>query len=144
MALQEGVYVIASVLSGGPVLDLENGNNPIANIIGYHAHGGVNQQWRVTRLSLQDYSIQSVYGNTWITAPADGSDQQLSTSRYDPVYNKSARWRIVPANGGYAIYSVENPSKVFDVSGGATKDLTPILLYGYHGGKNQVFTFKKV
>ncbi|KAK5991939.1 hypothetical protein PT974_05330 [Cladobotryum mycophilum] len=143
-ALQEGTYIITSALSGNPVLDLEGGNNPIANIISFHNHGGKNQQWKVIRLRKDEYALQSVYGGTYITAPDDGSVAQVDTSKYEPITNKSTRWKIVAAKGGYAIQSILFPGKAIDIEGSNTKDLTRVLLYPYNGTTNQTWNFKPV
>ena len=44
----------------------------------------------------------------------------------------------------YSIYSVAFPNKVLDVTGSKQDNSTPIIVYNYHGGVNQQFTFKEV
>ncbi|KAL7787140.1 carbohydrate-binding module family 13 [Trichoderma ceciliae] len=142
MSLNDGIYIIASSISRNPVLDLEGGNNPIANIIGYTKHGGENQQWNVIALRPGVYSLESVFGNTWLTAPVDGSVAQIDSSRYDPIYNEATRWKITDAGGGsYQIESVQFPGKVIDLEGSNSADLTRAILYPNHQAPNQIWQF---
>ncbi|KAK4073187.1 uncharacterized protein Triagg1_5467 [Trichoderma aggressivum f. europaeum] len=175
MSFNEGTYYISTNISGHKAIDIE-ASEPMGRIIEYQTHGGKNQQWRLTRITHEEFSIQSVATSTYITAPSrsfiqhqkseaewpqrllrakltdfvssptlDGSDMTARGSKLAPECNSVARWKVVKAKGdAYFIHNVAYPNKVLDVSGSNQADLTPILVYTYHGGANQQFTFKEM
>ncbi|KKO96557.1 hypothetical protein THAR02_11341 [Trichoderma harzianum] len=158
MSFAEGTYYMTTVLGSHKAVDLEaseptgrvieyktmaNSRNPLLNS---QTHGGKNQQWHVTKITNEEYSIQSVATSTYITAP-NGDDMTARGSKLAPECNSVARWKIVKASSkgdSYFVRNVAYPNKVLDVSGSNQADLTPILVYAYHGGNNQQFTFKQV
>ncbi|KAL7955350.1 carbohydrate-binding module family 13 protein [Trichoderma compactum] len=143
MSFAEGTYYISTTLSSPKAIDLE-GSEPTGRIIEYKTHGDKNQQWRLTLMTHDEYSIQSVATSTYITAP-NGADMTARGSKLAPECNSVARWKIVKAKGdSYFIHNVAYPNKCLDVSGSNQADLTPILVYTYHGGANQQFTFKQM
>ncbi|RFU77464.1 carbohydrate-binding module family 13 [Trichoderma arundinaceum] len=148
MGPKAGTYVIASVLDKNPVLDLEGGSDtnplasPLAYIVGYTNQRTENQQWRITPLRPGVYSLQCVFGNGWLTAPAGGGVDQVDTSIYDPRYNEATRWKITDAgNGNYQIESVQFPGRVLDVAGGSSDDNTRVILYPNYQSTNQKWQF---
>ncbi|KAL6694374.1 carbohydrate-binding module family 13 protein [Trichoderma pleuroticola] len=145
MSFNEGTYYISTNLSNAKAIDLE-ASEPTGRIIEYKTHGGKNQQWRLVRITHEEFSIQSVATSTYITAP-NGDDMTARGSKLAPECNSVARWKIVKASSKgetYFVHNVAYPNKVLDVSGSNQADLTPILVYAYHGGSNQQFTFKQV
>ncbi|KAL6787469.1 carbohydrate-binding module family 13 protein [Trichoderma sp. SZMC 28012] len=146
MSFGEGTYYMCTTLGNHKAVDLE-ASEPTGRIIEYQSHGGKNQQWRVTKITHEEYSIQSVATNTYITAPNGDNDMTARGSKLAPECNAVARWKIVKASSkgdAYFVRNVANTNKVLDVSGSNQADLTPILVYTYHGGNNQQFTFKEV
>ncbi|KAL7934728.1 carbohydrate-binding module family 13 protein [Trichoderma chlorosporum] len=146
MTFSEGVYYISTSLGSHKAIDLE-ASKATGRIIEYKTHNGKNQQWRVTSITHDEYSIQSVATNTYITAPSDGNDATARASKLMPECNSVTRWKITKSsskNNSHVIHNVAYPSKVLDVSGSEEADLTPILVYDFHGGENQQFTFKEV
>ncbi|PTB62698.1 carbohydrate-binding module family 13 protein [Trichoderma citrinoviride] len=144
MSFNEGTYYIATALSNHKAIDLDS-SEATGRIIEYEGHGGKNQQWRITKITHEEFSIQSVATNTFITAP-NGGDATAHGSKLLPECNNVARWKIVKASksDNYHIYSVAFPNKVLDVTGSKQDNSTPIIVYNYHGGVNQQFTFKEV
>ncbi|KAL6872156.1 carbohydrate-binding module family 13 protein [Trichoderma novae-zelandiae] len=144
MSISEGTYYIATALSNHKAIDLDS-SEATGRIIEYEGHGGKNQQWRVTKITHEEFSIQSVATSTYITAP-NGNDATAHGSKLLPECNSVARWKIVKASNSdnYTLYSVAYPSKVLDVTGSKQDNSTPIIVYNYHGGPNQQFTFKEV
>ncbi|KAL6800888.1 carbohydrate-binding module family 13 protein [Trichoderma sp. SZMC 28013] len=143
MSMTEGTFNMHTALASHKAVDLE-ASEPMGRVIEYQFHGGKNQQYRFTRITHEEFSIQCVATNTFITAP-NGSDMTARCSKLAPECNSVTRWKIVKAKGdAYFIYSVAYPNKCLDVSGSNQADLTPILVYTYHGGSNQQFTFKEV
>ncbi|KAL7906535.1 carbohydrate-binding module family 13 protein [Trichoderma velutinum] len=145
MSFSEGTYIISTSLASHKAIDLE-ASEPTGRIIEYQTHGGKNQQWRISRITHEEYSIQSVATNTYITAP-NGDDATARGSKLAPECNSVTRWKIVKAGSkgdSWFVRNVAYPNKVLDVSGSNQADLTPILVYTYHGGSNQQFTFKEV
>ncbi|KAL7798897.1 carbohydrate-binding module family 13 protein [Trichoderma afarasin] len=143
--MSEGTYFISTTLGSHKAMDLE-ASEPTGRIIEYQTHGGKNQQWRVIRITHEEFSIQSVATNTYITAP-NGDDMTARGSKLAPECNSVARWKITKASSksdSFIVRNVAFPNKVLDVSGSNQADLTPILVYTYHGGNNQQFTFKEV
>ncbi|RFU76023.1 carbohydrate-binding module family 13 [Trichoderma arundinaceum] len=144
MSLAEGTYYIRSALSQRKSIDLE-ASQPLGRIIEYQFHRGNNQQWNVVRISNDEYGIQSVATGTNITAP-NGNDATAYATRLNPDCNNVARWKIVrasPNGNNWVIRSVAFPNKVLDVTGSNQADVTPIIVYPYHGGANQQFTFTR-
>ncbi|KAL7947605.1 carbohydrate-binding module family 13 protein [Trichoderma barbatum] len=145
MSFSEGIYYISTTLASHKAIDLE-GSDSTGRIIEYQTHGGKNQQWSITRITHEEYSIQCIATNTYITAP-NGSDATARGSKLAPECNSVTRWKITEAGAksdNWTIRSVAYPNKVLDVSGSNQADLTPILVYAYHGGSNQQFIFKEV
>ncbi|EHK17347.1 carbohydrate-binding module family 13 protein [Trichoderma virens Gv29-8] len=145
MSFAEGTYHMYTTLASHKAVDLE-ASEPTGRVIEYQTHGGKNQQWRIVRITHEEYSIQSVATNTYITAP-NGDDATARASKLAPECNSVSRWKIVKATAkgdSWVIRNVAYPNKVLDVSGSNQADLTPILVYTYHGGSNQQFTFTEV
>ncbi|OTA06966.1 Carbohydrate-Binding Module Family 13 [Trichoderma parareesei] len=144
MSFNEGTYFITTALSSHKAVDLDS-SEATGRIIVYEGHGGKNQQWRVSKITHDEWSIQSVATDTYITA-SSGDDAAVHGSKLLPECNSVARWKIVKANKGenYHIYSVAHPRKVLDVTGSKQENSTPIIAYNYHGGANQQFTFSEV
>ncbi|KAL7909508.1 carbohydrate-binding module family 13 protein [Trichoderma velutinum] len=148
MPLKDGTYIIASTLPGNPVLDIYGAanpfNGPIEGVVGFKRQNTNNQhqQWVVTTLRRGVYSLKSVIGNAWITAPVDGSVAQLDTSVYNPIYNEGTRWKITNVNANtYQIESVQFPNCVIDLNYGSSDDNTPAILYPNHQTANQIWQF---
>ncbi|KAL6811043.1 carbohydrate-binding module family 13 protein [Trichoderma sp. SZMC 28013] len=148
MPLKDGTYIIASTLSGNPVLDIYNAanpfNGPIEGVVGFtkQTTNNQHQQWVVTTLRRGVYSLKSVIGNAWITAPVDGSVAQLDTSVYNPIYNEGTRWKITNiTNDTYQIESVQFPGRVIDLNYASSDDNTPAILYPSHQTPNQLWQF---
>ncbi|KAL7950548.1 ricin B lectin domain-containing protein [Trichoderma barbatum] len=148
MPLKDGIYMIASTLSTNPVLDIEGAgnpfNSPLVGIVGFTKQTTDNkhQQWIVTTLRPGVYSICSVVSRVWITAPVDGSVDQVDTSVYDPVQNVPTRWKITSVNSNsYQIESVQFPGRVIDLEFGSSEDNTRAILYPNHKSDNQIWQF---
>ncbi|KAL7803286.1 carbohydrate-binding module family 13 [Trichoderma aethiopicum] len=144
MSFSEGTYYIATALSSHKAVDLDS-SEATGRIIEYEGHGGKNQQWRISKITHEEYSIQSIATNTYITA-SSGDDAAVHASKLIPEANNVSRWKIVKASKAdhYHIYSVAHPNKVLDVTGSKQENSTPIIVYTYHGGPNQQFTFSEV
>ncbi|QYS98882.1 CBM 13 protein [Trichoderma simmonsii] len=148
MPLKDGIYIISSTLSGNPVLDIYQAanpfNGPINGVVGFTRQSTNNQhqQWVVTKLRQGVYSLGSVIGNAWITAPVDGSVAQLDTSVYNPVSNEGTRWKITNIqNDTYQIESVQFPGRVIDLEYASSDDNTAAILYPSQQSPNQIWKF---
>ncbi|KAM6488166.1 carbohydrate-binding module family 13 [Trichoderma sp. SZMC 28011] len=148
MPLKDGIYIISSTLSGNPVLDIYQAanpfNGPINSVVGFTRQSTNNQhqQWVVTKLRQGVYSLGSVIGNAWITAPVDGSVAQLDTSVYNPIYNEGTRWKITNIqNDTYQIESVQFPGRVIDLEYASSDDNTAAILYPAQQSPNQIWKF---
>ncbi|KAJ4860482.1 hypothetical protein THAR02_05691 [Trichoderma harzianum] len=148
MPLKDGIYIISSTLSGNPVLDIYQAanpfNGPINGVVGFtrQTTNNQHQQWVVTSLRRGVYSLGSVIGNAWITAPVDGSVAQLDTSVYNPIYNEGTRWKITNIqNDTYQIESVQFPGRVIDLEYASSDDNTAAILYPSQQSPNQIWKF---
>ncbi|KAK4079913.1 hypothetical protein Trihar35433_1018 [Trichoderma harzianum] len=148
MPLKDGIYIISSTLAGNPVLDIYQAanpfNGPINGVVGFTRQSTNNQhqQWVVTKLRQGVYSLGSVIGNAWITAPVDGSVAQLDTSVYNPIYNEGTRWKITNIqNDTYQIESVQFPGRVIDLEYASSDDNTAAILYPSQQSPNQIWKF---
>ncbi|UKZ77700.1 hypothetical protein TrVFT333_005424 [Trichoderma virens FT-333] len=148
MPLKDGIFIIASTLPTNPVLDIYGTavafNSPLSGVVGFARQNTdtKHQQWVVTTLRRGVYSLRSVLGNAYITAPVDGSVAQLDTSVYDPVNNEATRWKITNIGvDTYTIESVQFPNCVIDLQYASSDDNTPALLYPNHQTANQIWKF---
>ncbi|PKK46876.1 hypothetical protein CI102_8389 [Trichoderma harzianum] len=149
MPLKDGIYIISSTLSGNPVLDIYQAANPLTAplTVTRQTTNNQHQQWVVTTLRRGVYSLGSVIGNAWITAPVDGSVAQLDTSVYNPIYNEGTRWKITNIqNDTYQwtflrIESVQFPGRVIDLEYASSDDNTAAILYPSQQSPNQIWKF---
>nr|AIZ77171.1 RBL [Trichoderma viride] len=145
MSLFEGTYIIRSALSQHKPVDLE-ASNPTGRLIQYTFHGGPNQQWRISHVGNDEFSIQNVATGTYAAAQ-NGNNTVIRAARTNPQGDASARWKFVRANASSDTWYIRNVaynSKTFDVTASNQADLTEILAYSYHGGLNQQFTFTRL
>ncbi|PTB41829.1 carbohydrate-binding module family 13 protein [Trichoderma asperellum CBS 433.97] len=150
MTLLDGIYIIVNTIPQNPVLDLGGVTgplaSPIAGVVGFTRQGGenTNQRWILTALRPGVYSLVSEFGDTWLTAPADGATlAQIESARYDPVYNETTRWKITELdnNGNCQIESVPFPGKVMDLEMASPRDGTRVILYPNNKTPNQIWKF---
>ncbi|UKZ94705.1 uncharacterized protein TrAFT101_009558 [Trichoderma asperellum] len=143
MTLLDGIYIIVNTIPQNPVLDLGGVTGPCQP---HRRRCGenTNQRWILTALRPGVYSLVSEFGDTWLTAPADGATlAQIESARYDPVYNETTRWKITELdnNGNCQIESVPFPGKVMDLEMASPRDGTRVILYPNNKTPNQIWKF---
>ncbi|OBZ65879.1 hypothetical protein A0H81_14194 [Grifola frondosa] len=145
-ALSDGVRFRIRNAQSANVLDVkENNTADGASVIIYTPNGNNNQNWNVEW--VDDAGGMAYYRITSISTKKTGWYLQYDKTQGVIVGNKisstsatrSQLWFLDAEEGSeaYVIRSVEDDTKVLDLSGSGMADGTPVIAYTYHAGPNQ-------
>lgn len=125
-----GLFKITNKTTGS-VLDLAGGQAPAGTaIIGYHSHGGDNQQWQIVDVGDSKYVIICRLTGSYLTAKADSKPTLSSVGYPDNAY---AHWKIQKPDAKNPqltqFQSVAVSGNVLELLHGSDKDSTEVCSY---------------
>ncbi|QRW13228.1 ricin-type beta-trefoil lectin domain protein [Ceratobasidium sp. AG-Ba] len=116
-----GTYTLKNV-STGTVLDLSYGNagDDIA-INGFQSYGGENQRWRLEWTGKgHGFTLRNVKSGTYVSFEKFRNGIPITGSK------KRQTWKIIVADGGYAIEAEDHRHYVFDIKASNPRNETAV------------------
>ena len=144
-SLQDGTYIIRSVINDKYVVDVSGGSKQnCANIQIYTSNGTDAQKFEVKNLNNGYYEIKSVNSGKVLDVANGGKVAGTNLWQYESNNTDAQKWKIRKnSDNTYSIISKLN-NLYIDISEGIVKNEQNIQVYTGNESKAQKFTFEKV
>ncbi len=140
--LADGVYSIKSAKDENFIFDVTGSSTEDgAKIVIYKNIGGSNQQFRLTHVKGNQYTIQNVHSEKWLISKGtvgaalvqSGSVSEANTKTFTIAKQSNGSYRITDSKGLY-----------LGITGGKIANGTPIILWNKASDASQTYTFEKM
>lgn len=141
--LEDGTYIIYSVLDEGKCIDVEGASvSEGANVQLWTENGSNSQKFYFTRQNNGCYLITAECSGKALTAEDSDSGANVEMQNYDGRLEQ--QWHIMPT--GYGTYTLQSASGFvyLDISGGISEDGNNIQVWKNSRSAAQKFTFERV
>ena len=142
-----GTYVLRSTNGSDMVMDVEGGVNSGkgSNIIQWTFHGGVNQQWKLTRQADGSYTIASLLATGYLMDVYGASvNQGVQIIQWPSNGGDNQKWLVRDNGDGSVTLESKKSGLVIDVYGGQKTAGTKLIQWPSHGGANQRWILEPV
>lgn len=144
VAIDNGVYTIASGLDPNKVVDLSGaGMSDGTNVQLYHDNGTNAQKWIINKISGDIYRVYSANSGKVLDVANGSRANGANIWSYSNNNTNAQRWRIRNFGDGSVYFTSVLSGKNMDVSGGHISDGTNIWTYGSNGTNAQKFYLRK-
>lgn len=105
--------------------------------------GGVNQQWTLTHLGNNVYTITGVQSGRALDVYGWGTANGTNVDIWDSSGGANQQWQIsATSNGYYRLTPMNATGSCLDVNGASTSNGANVQIWQYLGGNNQQWTFQ--
>ncbi|WP_185235282.1 RICIN domain-containing protein [Teredinibacter franksiae] len=138
-ALDNGVYTIESKYSGKfvEIADLSTENS--ANVQQWSGSGHATQQWQITNISGDDYSLINVNSGKAMEVYNWDADDGANVVQYDYWGGESQLWTVTDQTDGYVSIINKFSGKALDLLNFDTADGANIAQWSWWGGDAQLW-----
>lgn len=140
--LADGVYTIKSAKDENYIFDVNGSSTDDgAKVIVYKNNGGSHQQFKLTQIKGNQYTIQNVHSEKWLISKGtvgaalvqSGSVSEMSAKTFSIVKQSDGSYRITDSKGLF-----------LGITGGKIANGTPIILWNKASDASQTYTFEKL
>lgn len=140
--LTNGVYYIKAAKDGNFIFDLNGSSTDDgAKVIIYKKSGESNQQFRITQVKGNQYTIQNVHSQKWLVSKGSVGAAVVQSGSVSDMGSKTFTIAKQP-NGSYRI--TDNKGLYLGITGGKIANGTPIILWNKASDASQTYTFEKI
>lgn len=143
--LQDGTYLIRSVISETKVLDVSGGSSVSgANVQSYESNMTAAQRWRVTHdekgyVTLHAQTSQE--SDQVLDVQYGSSESGANVQQYVSNGTAAQKWILVREGGFYRILTALDPGLALDVAGASASNGANVQIYQANGTAAQLFEF---
>ena len=143
--LEDGTYVVSTVLKDGMVLDVADGSRKDgANVRLWSSNGTKAQQWTVSHDSKGYVTLRNVNSGKALDVKDGKAANGSNVQQYAPNSYRSQKWVAVRSGSVYKLVSALSPSMALDVKDGKAANGSNVQIYTANGYRSQQWTFKTV
>ena len=143
--IEDGTYVIESVMANDKVLDVKGGSKAnSANVQLYTYNASNAQKWKVTVDDDGLATIVNVGSGKALDVRGAKAAKGTNVQQYAANSTLAQKWIVTKDNGAYRILSALDPKFALDIAGGKQANGTNIQIYQDNGSKAQRFRLLNV
>ena len=144
LGIDNGVYTITAKYSGKLVEVGNASTSNAANVNQWPANGHATQQWRISNVSGNDYSVINNNSGKAMEVYAFNTADGANVVQYDYWGGEPQLWTITDRGNGYFSFINRFSGKALDLLGWDTSDGANIGVWSYWGGDTQLWSLSAI